>query len=436
MPATENSQADPTALSVGGAGRAIAAGRLTSAALTEALLARIDAREPAVHAWAWLDPDAALAQARERDRQITRGPLHGVPIGIKDLIDTADMPTSYGSPIHRNNRPADDGACVARLREAGAVILGKTTTTEFAFRHPTATRNPHHLDYTPGGSSSGSAAAVADSMVPAALGTQTGGSIIRPSAFCGIVGYKPLFGVVPTAGLRHVAPSIDTIGFHIRSLDDIPMLTAVFTGAEMVLPSAARGPRIALCRTPYWDQADAAAQELLEQTADDLRSQGSDVREVDLPTSFGGIEDAFHPICNSETLISLAPEWRDHRSELSESLQQILAAADRFSTTEVSDARELIRQCQAEIGDMFGADETILTLSAPGEAVPDLNDIGNGIFNRLWTILDLPCLHLPISSGPNGMPLGVQLVSPRRDEARLVVTGKWVAQRLQLPVLG
>ena len=436
MPDAVGTITGPAALSVTAAGQAIASGELTSRALTEALLERIEAREPIIHAWAWLDPDAALAEADMRDREQSRSALHGVPIGIKDLIDTADMPTSYGSQIHTQNQPERDAACVAALRSAGAVILGKTTTTEFAFRHPTTTRNPRNPDHTPGGSSSGSAAAVADNMVAAALGTQTGGSILRPSAFCGIIGYKPLFGVVPTAGLRHVAPTIDTIGIHVRSLDDIPILMTPLSGEEVSVAGDEIPPRFALCRTPYWDRADKPSRLMLEQTADALRSQGATVREVDLPAIFDGIEDAFHPICNSETLISLEPEWHDHRAELSESLQQTLEEATRFSPPEVAAARDLIQQCRSEIPKLMGADEMILTPSAPGEALPGLDNIGNGIFNRLWTILDLPCLHLPVGSGPNDLPLGVQLVAPGRSEAKLVTSARWAGRSLDLPLFG
>ena len=246
------------------AAREIAAGRLTSEALVRACLSRITEREAHVQAWAFLDPERAIAQARACDRGPRRGPLHGVPIGVKDVIDTADMPTAYNSPIYANHQPRADAACVAAVRRAGAVIMGKTETTEFANNHPARTRNPHNLGHTPGGSSSGSAAAVADFMVPLAFGTQTGGSTIRPSAFCGVVGYKPTFNTINRAGLKIVAESLDTIGLHARTVEDVALLATAASGRPM--PEFGRRgvtPRVGLYRTPHWDKTDEATRNLI-----------------------------------------------------------------------------------------------------------------------------------------------------------------------------
>jgi amidase len=250
---------DLTALTASEAARRIAAGRLTASALVDALLARIALRDPQVAAWAFLDPEQARAAARARDGERPRGPLHGVPIGIKDVIATADQPTACNSPIYAGHRPAADAVGVERLRRAGAIILGKTVTTEFAFMRPGPTRHPRDPARTPGGSSSGSAAAVADRMVPVALGTQTGGSTIRPAAFCGIVGYKPAFGLFPTGGVKYLAPSLDTIGVMARDLDDIALISAVLAGGSPRAFAAAPPPRFAIFATPYADQAEPAA---------------------------------------------------------------------------------------------------------------------------------------------------------------------------------
>ena len=248
-------------LSASEVARRIAAREITAAAVVGDCLARIAAREPALHAFAHVDPDLALRQARELDRGPNRGALHGVPIGIKDNIDTADQPTQMGSPIYRGHRPAWDAACVALLRAAGAVILGKTVTAEFAGMTAGPTVNPHNPAHTPGGSSSGSAAAVADFMLPAALGTQTGGSVLRPAAYCGVIGYKPTFGAFNRAGLKFAAESLDTIGLIARSLDDMALLTSVLLGGKTAAPvTLAAPPRIGLCRTPLWDQAAAGDQ--------------------------------------------------------------------------------------------------------------------------------------------------------------------------------
>src|SRR5215216_600925 len=248
---------DPLSLSAREAAQQIAARRLSAEALVAACLDRIAAREAAVGAWHHLDREAALEAARQRDREAPRGPLHGLPIAVKDLIDTADMPTGYGSPIYQGHRPAADAACVALARSAGAVVLGKTVTTEFACFTPGKTANPHNLAHTPGGSSSGSAAAVAESMAPLAFGTQTAGSVIRPAAFCGIVGYKPSFGTIPRAGVKMLCDSLDTVGTMARNVADAAFFAGVIAGRPElrdVAPSEAP-PRFGLYRTPMWDEA-------------------------------------------------------------------------------------------------------------------------------------------------------------------------------------
>jgi Asp-tRNA(Asn)/Glu-tRNA(Gln) amidotransferase A subunit family amidase len=274
------------------AARLIASGEITSESLVRACLERISEREPNLHAWATLDLQHALAQARYCDRGPARGPLHGVPIGIKDIIDTADLPTEMGSPIYKGHRPAADAACVAGLRAAGAVILGKTITCEFAGMTPDMTANPHNLAHTPGGSSSGSAASVADFQVPAALGTQTGGSVIRPASFCGIVGYKPSYGLINRRGVFPAAESLDTVGFMARTVEDVDLIAAHLVGRDRVRREEVKGPRVGICRTPLWDSVDRATAEAIEDAAKRLAAAGLQVEEIVLPRRFSGLAEA------------------------------------------------------------------------------------------------------------------------------------------------
>src|SRR5947207_5481665 len=254
-------------LSITEIARGIAAGRFTAEAVVRDCLARIEAREPIVQAWATIDPELALAQARALDRGPNGGALHGVPIGVKDVIDTADLPTEMGSPIYKGHRPACDAACVAFSRAAGAVILGKTVTAEFAGMSPGPTTNPHNPAHTPGGSSSGSAAAVADNMVPAAFGTQTGGSVLRPAAYCGVVGYKPTFNLINRSGIKFAAESLDTIGVIARTIGDVELVTAAVIGKEPARRTMETAPRIGLCRTPLWDTAQPETKHAVEDAA-------------------------------------------------------------------------------------------------------------------------------------------------------------------------
>ena len=423
------------ALSASAAAQAIAAGELTATALVTDLLARIEAREPTVKAWVWLDRDAALAAAAARDSEPPMGPLHGVPIGIKDVIDTADMPTEYGSPIHAGHHPAKDATCVARLKRAGSIILGKTATTEFAFAHPTATTNPHNPAHTPGGSSSGSAAAVADFHVSVTLATQTGGSTIRPAAYCGVIGVKPAYGRIDYAGLKFLAPLFDTIGLMGRSLADVALVSAVLTDAPPALIRDAGEPRFVLSRTPGWDDATAPGRTLVEDTAAQLAQAGAAFRVLALPPPFDRLDAAHRVVMADETAQSLAPEWRDHADQLSAPLRAFIERGRTASADEVAAAWSVVTDCRGALAELFAPDEVIVTLSTPGEAPAGLATTGDARFNRLWTLLHVPCLHLPIGVGPGGLPLGVQLVAPRSDDAMLLAAAAWAARALDLPIM-
>ena len=314
---------EPNELTAAEAARRIARGRLSSEALVAACLERIAAREPEVQAWAFLDAGLALGQARALDREPPRGPLHGVPVGIKDIFDTADMPTEYNSPIYRGHRPQWDAACVALLRRAGCVILGKTVTTEFASVHPARTRNPRNRAHTPGGSSSGSAASVADHMVPLALGTQTGGSTIRPAAFCGTVGCKPSFNSINRAGLKFAAESLDTIGLFAHSVEDAALGLHVLSGRALpgFEQAPARKPRIGVCRTPRWQDADAATRAMIEQAAARLAKAGARVADFELPQGCAQLFDDHAKIMDYETARALAWEYQNHPGQISASLR-------------------------------------------------------------------------------------------------------------------
>jgi len=407
----------------------LSAGKLTAEALTRACLERVRAGAE-IKAWAWLDPEQALAQARAVDRAGRKGRLAGVPVGIKDIIDTVDMPTEYGSPIYRGNRPFADAACVALIRAAGGVILGKTVTTEFANRHPGATVHPNNAEHTPGGSSSGSAAAVADFQVPLALGTQTGGSTIRPAAFCGVIGYKPSFGEFSRVGVKMQCHNLDTLGIICRSLEDVALLRAALLAEEPHrVDRASAVPRIGFCRTPAWERADGDTHALLERTAAVLASAGATVRDVTLTPA--NILDQHRRIFAFEAARNYAHEYEKHGDKLSEALRDGLLAQGRaLPLAAYIEAIETAEGFRRYLDDAFGDVDVLLTPSAPGEAPKGLASTGEPNFNSIWTLAWTPCLTLPAGSGRSGLPLGIQLVGPRfRDEA-LLDAAAWVESRL------
>ena len=418
-------------LSAAEAARRIAAGELNSEALVAACLERIAAREPAVQAWAFLDPKLALTQARALDREPPRGPLHGVPVGIKDVIDTADMPAEYGSPIYRDNRPKSDAACVALLRRAGCVILGKTVTTEFANNHPAKTRNPHNAAHTPGGSSSGSAAAVADFMVPLALGTQTGGSTIRPAAYCGATGCKPSFNSINRAGLKFVAESLDTIGLFGRGVEDIALALNVLSGRALPdFKSTSRAPRIGFFRTPRWHEADAAAQAASEGAAARLARAGAKVSDFEAPQGYARLYDEHGAIMGYETARALAWEYQHHAALLSESLRPRIEEGWALSREAYDAARQLARDVRRGFAERMRDFDFLVTPGTTGEAPATLATTGSSLFNRVWTLLGVPCVTLPFGVGPKGLPLGVQLVGAFDSDTDLLAWSHWAEEAL------
>ena len=396
----------------------IAAGEFTSEELVSACLARVREREPQVGAWAWLEPEQALAQARNCDGRSATTPLHGVPIGVKDIMNTVDMPTCYGSQVYQGHYPGEDAHCVRLLRRTGAVLLGKTVTTEFAFYAPGKTANPHNPGHTPGGSSSGSAAAVADFHVPLALGTQTSGSIIRPASFNGVFGCKPTYNAYSPDGVHPLAPALDTLGAFSRSPEDLALLHGVLTGGKIKAPVAVRPATVALVRTPAWDDAEAQTQRAFLDFIRRLQQAGIDVIEPaeDLlqglmevqqdclargaAASLGHVTDRYPDRVRPQTR-NLVAEGRQVDDAFDTRLKDALAGGERF------------------LSEVFSRADLIITPSAPGEAPAGLHNTGDPMFNRIWTFLQTPCMNLPLTRGEHGLPIGVQLVCNKQEDEQL-----------------
>ena len=434
-------------LSASDAARAISQGSISSEQLVEACLARIRAAEPQVQAWQYLDPEHALAQARARDLDHKEGrasgPLHGVPVGIKDIIDTTDMPTEDGTVLHAGRAPDDDATVVAMLRAAGAVIMGKTVTTECATFAPGKTRNPHNPEHTPGGSSSGSAAAVAAGMVPLALGTQTNGSVIRPAAFCGVYGFKPTHGLIPRQGILKLSRTLDQVGVFARTLEDIALLAEQLTGYDERDPdtrSRARipfvqvaasepplTPRIAFVKTPLWERVDDETREAFAELAGVL---GEQCEEFELPGSLREAWDWHRTIMEAEMALNFDLEWEKGRDRLSESLRDQLARGREVPALAYQKAVARIPTLNQGFDDLFARFDAVLTPSAAGTA-PPLATTGDPAFCTLWTLCGMPAISLPLMSGENGLPLGAQIVGPRGDDARLLRTARWFVSKAQ-----
>lgn len=410
--------------------RDIADGRLSAeAALTE-WLETIEAREPEVQAWTCLDPQAALDQARSLDKGPNRGPLHGLPFGVKDIIDTVDFPTEYGLSAYSGHRPDVDAPCVALLRLAGAIIPGKTVTTELAYFAPGKTRNPHNLEHTPGGSSSGSAAAVAAGMLPLAFGTQTGGSVIRPAAFCGVVGYKASRGALPCQGVKTFCHTLDSLGVFANEVADIQLARAALLGTPETLSKVDRPPRIGLCRTHEWSHADTAMQRAVEDAATASNHAGASLVEIELPSPFDRLVEMQKVVMAFEGAQNYCFEYERHGTALHAHTRTLIeeGRAIPFSRYEEAlAARERGREILAEV---FENVDVLLCPSAPGEAPHGLDSTGDAVFNRVWTLLGVPCVNLPGHRGPNGLPLGVQVVGPVGSDEKLLRQCHWLAPRI------
>ncbi len=416
---------DPARLTATEAARLIREGRLQPLDLMEACLARIAAREPVVQAFAWFDADTA----RRAAATARPGPLHGLPIGVKDVLDTADMPSEYGSPIWRGWRPRADAAAVAWARTAGGVAIGKTVTTEFATRKPGPTANPHNLRHTPGGSSSGSAAGVADGFFPLAYGTQTAGSVIRPAAFCGVVGYKPSYGMINRFGMKLMAESLDTVGVMARSVADCALFAGAVAGRELGDPEVRpeRAPRFGICRSPAWDHAAPETKTLLSKVASALGRAGAQVVDRELSPAVAAIAGAHPIVTNHESGRALGWELANAPEQISEGLRERLEFGLSQSEAAVADACDVFDRAQREFpADMEGLD-ALVTPSAPGQAPAGLEWTGDPAFNLIWTSLHVPCVTVPAGTGPDGLPLGIQIVTRIGEDRQALAWAQWVA---------
>ncbi len=429
---------DSARLSMSAALRAMDAGDLTAEALLESCFERVDEREGDIHAWVTMDRDAARANARATDAAGRPGLIGGIPTALKDIIETADLGTEYNSVIYKGHRPTVDAACVRAVKEAGGVVMGKTVTTTFAHRNAGPTRNPHNTGHSPGGSSSGSAAAVADFMAPLALGTQTGGSVLRPGAYCGILAYKPAFDSINFGGTKQISPSLDTLGFYIRSLDDIPIAGAALQGEAMPLAVGddTTAPKVALVRTTSWEQAQQCGRDLVEDVFEKLGAVGASVREVVLPDPFPKMFDAHTVIGAVEALPALAWEIEHAWDGIPKPTQELIKEGRSYNLAQYTEAAAIGEQCRRLLPNVIAVDEIILTLPAPGEAPQGLSSTGSAEFNRLWTFLHIPCLSMPVDQGPTGLPLGIQLASRRGSEPYLLAAARWLARKLSLDLFG
>ena len=409
--------------------QAIGAGKATCEEVTRACLEHIAAREPQVQAWQYLNPDLALERARALDRRGTVGPLKGVPVAMKDVIDTCDMPTEYGSPIHKGHRPRIDAVVVALTRRAGGVIMGKAVTTEFASRYAGKTRNPKDYKRTPGGSSSGSAAAVSDNMVPLALGTQTTASTIRPASFCGCVGYRPTWGEIRCHGVMEGAGSLDTVGIITRSVEDVSLYRDVLAGIkpEPLPKQIGAAPRIAFCRTHIWNECEPQTKRLLEECASKLAKAGAKVVDMSLPHEFERIADAHRCIADFEMTRNRAWEIDNHWDMISETLRNHrLKEGVSCSFEAYRDARAFAERSRLVLDDLFADYDVILSPAVDGEAPVGLSATGSAAFCAIWTTMHVPAMTLPLFTGPNGLPIGAQLTAKRGDDCRLFEAARWV----------
>jgi len=406
-------------LSVGQASVALASGQITSEALVNDCLQQIQKREADVQAWAFIEPDRALAQARQRDNEERRSPLHGIPVGVKDIIDTSDMPTAYGNSRHKGHQPSHDAEIVSLLKKAGAVIMGKTVTTEFAYFTPGPTCNPNNLAHTPGGSSSGSAAAVADLHVPFALGTQTAGSMIRPASFNGVVGLKPSFGTLPYKGTHTLAGSLDTLGLFSRTIGDQRLLLTALA-PHLQIANGPEAPVIAVCRTAYWEQVDTEMQNAFDAHVACLRENGIQCVEYELPAMFTDLADAQRLIMAVEAARALQNEYQEHRDSLGFFTIELIEEGLAVTPEEEAAARNLAARCRYRLDSIFASYNLIMTPPALGAAPAGIDRTGDPILNRIWTFLGNPVLSYPIARTADNLPIGIQLIAPFGQDHALI----------------
>ena len=409
-------------LSASQARAAIDRGELKAEDILAACQARIADRDDVVKAWCHLEPAVPKLP--------TAGPLGGIPIGVKDIIDTADMPTTYGSAAYDGHRPAGDAACVALVRAAGGTVMGKTVSTEFAYFQPGKTTNPHNAGHTPGGSSSGSAAAVADFMVPIAFGTQTGGSVIRPAAYCGVIGYKASYGALPLYGVKALSHDLDTLGWFCREVADIHLMRAALVGAPAQGQIAEAPPRIGLCRTYEWPQADADSQSAVLKTAENLSSAGAEVVDIELPAVFSELVEQQKLVMAQNAARDLAFEYASHKQRISRHIIALIEQGQAIDFQTYQGALAAAAEGRRLLHGIFQDVDLLLCPSAPGEAPKGLDGTGDPLFNRMWTLLGNPCVNLPGHTGQNGLPVGVQAVGAMGQDEDLLRHCAWLEAKI------
>jgi Asp-tRNA(Asn)/Glu-tRNA(Gln) amidotransferase A subunit family amidase len=413
------------------AAKQLAQRKLSAEQYVRALLERIDARDRDVRAFAYLGREQVLSAAKALDAGPIKGMLHGLPLGVKDIFETFDMPTQGGSKVYTGFQGAIDAACVAAHRRAGGLVIGKTVTTELATFPPNETRNPHNLEHTPGGSSSGSAAGVADYMFPLATGTQTLGSTIRPGAFCGVVSYKPTYNLIPKKGVWNSADSLDTVGAFARTVPDVALWVAgVLDYKGLLVPDAVPAPRIGICRTHEWDHATPEMKACLEQAGKKLAGAGAHVRDVTLPAKFAGMLAAQMLVGVWEIGRSFADECARAGERLRPELFERCGKAYEVKAEDYHRAQTLARNCRMMFPDAMGDCDVLLAPAAPGEA-PKGMPTGNPVFNQVWTFMHAPCVAIPAGTGPNGLPLGLQAIGRLDDDARTLAAAHWIHRNLK-----
>jgi Asp-tRNA(Asn)/Glu-tRNA(Gln) amidotransferase A subunit family amidase len=429
------SKPEPCFLTAAQAAGAIKTGALTSEALVRSCLDRISARDPDVKAWLHVDPDYAIRQAREIDKRPAVHPLHGLPFGVKDIMDTADMPTTQNTAFYQDHRPTLDAACVAIVRKLGSVILGKTDTVEYASNgRKAATRNPFNLAHTPGGSSSGSGAAVGDFQVPLAFGTQTAGSLIRPASFNGIYGMKPSWGVVSREGVTQFSTLLDTVGWYGRSVEDLALVASAFQlpGLGDVGAPSPSELRVAYCETPYWERAEPASRIAMETAAKRLSEAGAKVQHLSLPEAFAGLADAQATVMYGEGRAAFLPQYLIEKDAMHPEF--VLTATGKRGVTpeRLRAAYDLADTCRRQFDAMFSDFDVVLAPAAAGEAPEGLHTVGDWIFNGFWTLLHVPCVAVPATQGAKGLPVGIQLVGPRLSDVRLLAIAGTLASLIDV----
>lgn len=407
--------------------RAIRAGDTTPSAVMKAHIDRIAAREAEVGAFIHLDADRAMERARAADRQPAKGPLHGVPFAIKDIIDTDDMPTCWGSDIFAGRQPDRNAACVQAFLDAGAIPVGKTVTTEFAYFRPRKTANPHNLAHTPGGSSSGSAAAVADYMVPLAFGSQTAASLIRPAAYCGVCAFKPTTGGFDLSGVMALSPSLDTLGILARTPRDLMLARSVLTGKPQPVPSdfSDAKPRIGLMRGPHWLDGSMEMRDVCSRAMRALADDGAETGEIGSPPLFTELTDAQKIVMGYEAANARRDVYASYRGVISTQFAQLIREGQGVTEARYQEALAIRDRAGAMVDVMFADYDGVLVPSAPGEAPEGLGATGDPLFSRMWNLLQLPCVALPFGVGPRGLPVGIQLIGRLHEDARLLAVAQW-----------